>query len=229
VGPWAVKFPEVQLYSCVLTSARAAGDTEPDAALTGLKEVLEDLLLHIRLLLPSRRWSSAYPTPFSCERFFALVVRSISRARRDHLDGPFRSQCMQIAETLMGVSVGAESIRGMPPNTINRFDIETWSAHVTFTVGQSENPMMCSHGHLIRDVQPSGSGCLDCLQLGDTWLQLRMCMACGHVGCCDSSKNKHASRHFGATQHPITRSIEPGETWAWCYLDRLWFERLVFQ
>jgi hypothetical protein len=51
-------------------------------------------------------------------------------------------------------------------------------------------------------------------------------MDCGYVGCCDSSKNKHATKHFLATQHPITRSAEPGEEWAWCYIDKLWFERL---
>ena len=54
-----------------------------------------------------------------------------------------------------------------------------------------------------------------------------MCMQCGYVGCCDSSKNKHALAHFHVTQHPIARSIEPNEEWAWCYVDQLWFERLV--
>jgi uncharacterized UBP type Zn finger protein len=54
-----------------------------------------------------------------------------------------------------------------------------------------------------------------------------MCMECGHVGCCDSSKNKHAIGHFRTTQHPIARSIQPGEEWGWCYIDQVWFERLV--
>src|SRR5882672_1545939 len=96
-----------------------------------------------------------------------------------------------------------------------------------FTVGDPDPRMTCSHVDRIRIVQPSGSDCDDCVVLGDKWLQLRMCMECGYVGCCDSSKNKHAIEHFQATQHPIARSIEPGEQWAWCYVDGLWFERLV--
>ncbi len=94
-------------------------------------------------------------------------------------------------------------------------------------VDQTANPMTCSHVDRIRNVQPSGSGCDDCTRLGDTGQQLRMCMECGHVGCGDSSKNKHAVGHFRTTQHPIARSIEPGEQWAWCYIDQLWFENLV--
>ena len=55
--------------------------------------------------------------------------------------------------------------------------------------------------------------------MGDSWVHLRLCMTCGHVGCCDSSKNKHATKHFHQTQHPIMRSIERGEDWGWCYID----------
>jgi len=94
-------------------------------------------------------------------------------------------------------------------------------------VDQTTNPMTCSHVDRIRNVQPSGLGCDDCTRLGDTVQLLRMCMECGHVGCGDSSTNKHAVGHFRATQHPIARSIEPGEEWAWCYIDQLWFEKLV--
>lgn len=62
-------------------------------------------------------------------------------------------------------------------------------------------------------------GCEECLKTGDDWVHLRLCMSCGHVGCCDSSKNTHATRHFHETQHPVMRSFEPGEVWAWCYVD----------
>jgi uncharacterized UBP type Zn finger protein len=62
--------------------------------------------------------------------------------------------------------------------------------------------------------------CWDCVKLGDGWVHLRMCLTCGHVGCCDSSKNKHASRHFRAAGHPLIRSIQPGERWIWCYVDQ---------
>lgn len=61
--------------------------------------------------------------------------------------------------------------------------------------------------------------CGDCIKTGDSWVHLRMCTECGHVGCCDSSKNKHATKHYHSTKHPVIRSIEPGETWTWCYVD----------
>ncbi|MEO7752595.1 MAG: Na+/H+ antiporter [Terracoccus sp.] len=64
-------------------------------------------------------------------------------------------------------------------------------------------------------------GCEECLRDGTSWVHLRMCLECGHVGCCDSSEGKHADRHFEETQHPVMRSIEPGEAWRWCYVDEL--------
>jgi len=78
----------------------------------------------------------------------------------------------------------------------------------------------CSHLDAVHPVEPSAAGCEDCLKTGDRRVHLRICMSCGHVGCCDSSPNKHATRHFRATKHPIVRSHEPGEDWAWCYADR---------
>jgi hypothetical protein len=62
-------------------------------------------------------------------------------------------------------------------------------------------------------------GCEDCLRTGDRWLHLRMCMTCGHIGCCDSSPNRHARAHAEASGHPIIRSAEPGEDWSFCFLD----------
>jgi hypothetical protein len=66
---------------------------------------------------------------------------------------------------------------------------------------------------------PSAQGCEDCLRIGASWVHLRLCLTCGHVGCCDSSPNRHASAHQRLTGHPIVRSFEPGEDWAWCYVD----------
>lgn len=63
--------------------------------------------------------------------------------------------------------------------------------------------------------------CEECIKMGDTWVHLRLCMDCGHVGCCDSSKNKHATKHFHATKHPVIRSVEPGESWTWCFVDEV--------
>lgn len=82
-------------------------------------------------------------------------------------------------------------------------------------------PQTCKHMKDIRPVKPSAHGCEECLKMGDTWVHLRMCLMCGHVGCCDSSKNKHATKHFHTSHHAIMRSIEPGEDWKWCYVDEL--------
>jgi hypothetical protein len=92
----------------------------------------------------------------------------------------------------------------------------------------SESNEPCSHqtpDHL-HEVTPSALGCEDCLRSGARWVHLRLCTECGHVGCCDSSPNKHATKHFHATQHPIIRSFEPGEEWGWCYVDALYIESL---
>lgn len=81
----------------------------------------------------------------------------------------------------------------------------------------------CSHLDQAQDVTPSMDGCEECIESGDTWVHVRMCLICGHVGCCDSSKNKHARRHYEETGHPLIRSAEPGETWGWCYIDEVYF------
>ena len=78
----------------------------------------------------------------------------------------------------------------------------------------------CKHLNGIKVTEPQTNLCEECVTLGDSWVHLRMCLSCGHVGCCDSSKNKHATRHFRDTGHPLIRSIEAGESWVWCYLDR---------
>jgi uncharacterized UBP type Zn finger protein len=83
----------------------------------------------------------------------------------------------------------------------------------------------CQHLTHLRPVEPrTPKGCEECLQTGASWVHLRLCLTCGHVGCCDSSPNKHATKHFQATQHPLVRSYERGEDWAWCYADQLLIE-----
>ena len=81
----------------------------------------------------------------------------------------------------------------------------------------------CEHVKEIRKVTPSADGCEECLKTGSWWVHLRMCMSCGHIGCCDSSPNGHATAHFRAEQHPIIQSYEPGEDWWWCYIDEVTF------
>jgi uncharacterized UBP type Zn finger protein len=82
----------------------------------------------------------------------------------------------------------------------------------------------CTHLDQIRDVTASADGCEDCLRIGSWWVHLRLCLTCGHVGCCDSSPNTHASKHAASAGHPIVRSLEPGEDWAWCYIDEIVLE-----
>jgi uncharacterized UBP type Zn finger protein len=85
----------------------------------------------------------------------------------------------------------------------------------------------CAHvAHINRHVTPHTRGCEECLALGDSWVHLRLCMECGHVGCCDDSKNRHATKHFHGTHHPIIRSFEPGEGWGWCFVDEVGFAEL---
>jgi CPA2 family monovalent cation:H+ antiporter-2 len=86
---------------------------------------------------------------------------------------------------------------------------------------KAANAAGCTHLAQVRKVTPGTRGCEECLRTGDRWVHLRLCMTCGHVGCCDSSKNKHATKHFRATEHPIVRSLEPGDEWGWCYVDEV--------
>ncbi len=83
---------------------------------------------------------------------------------------------------------------------------------------------LCGHLDTIRDVAPSVDGCEDCVRVGSEWVHLRLCLACGHVGCCDDSPNRHASGHAAQVGHPIVRSWEPGEDWIWCYVDEIGLE-----
>jgi ubiquitin-hydrolase Zn-finger-containing protein len=71
----------------------------------------------------------------------------------------------------------------------------------------------------IRHVKRPAPGCVDCLKIGGTWVHLRACLTCGHIACCDSSPNRHATKHFHTTRHPIIASAEVGEDWTWCYVD----------
>jgi uncharacterized UBP type Zn finger protein len=85
--------------------------------------------------------------------------------------------------------------------------------------------MECMHLDQIRPVRPkTPDGCEECLRTGSGWVHLRLCLSCGHVGCCDSSPGKHASKHYLSDRHPLMRSYEPGEDWAWCYADQVVLE-----
>jgi uncharacterized UBP type Zn finger protein len=83
--------------------------------------------------------------------------------------------------------------------------------------------MTCSHTDHVRvtELPEAVEGCEECLAQGTKWFHLRICLECGQVGCCDSSPERHASKHAGAEDHPLIRSLEPGEDWCWCFLDEV--------
>ncbi|HYM52063.1 MAG TPA: UBP-type zinc finger domain-containing protein [Candidatus Dormibacteraeota bacterium] len=83
--------------------------------------------------------------------------------------------------------------------------------------------VLCRHRDDIKilELPEAVDGCKECLAAGQKWLHLRICLACGHVGCCDDSPHRHATAHANETGHPIIRSLEPGEEWSWCYIDRI--------
>ena len=86
----------------------------------------------------------------------------------------------------------------------------------------------CPHVDQARDVSPrTPNGCEECLKLGWQWVHLRLCQECGHVGCCDQSRGKHATAHYHSTEHAIMKSFQPGEDWSWCYIDELFIEPAV--
>ncbi len=82
----------------------------------------------------------------------------------------------------------------------------------------------CAHLSSIKTVHPSARGCEECLRTGSEWVHLRLCRICGHVGCCDDSPGKHATKHFHATRHPIIEGYDPPEGWGWCYVDEVFID-----
>jgi len=82
----------------------------------------------------------------------------------------------------------------------------------------------CQHIDTIQITSSKERECKECIALGDDWVHLRLCTHCGYIGCCDSSKNKHATKHFKKAGHPIIKSLEWGEHWYWCYVDQVMWE-----
>ncbi len=162
------------------------------------------------------------------ERAFGLVTRGGAR-RHDalSLEPGLRlavGDRMTMRGTAEAFTAAASVFRGgshpsmeeVPLRPREHVDIDP---HQTITLEPTEGT--CAHVSRIRAVHASARGCEECLKTGDAWVHLRICMTCGHVGCCDSSKNKHATGHFRATNHPIVRSLERGEGWGWCYADEV--------
>jgi len=98
------------------------------------------------------------------------------------------------------------------------------STHSIVAISMPSLAERCEHLSDIQQVAPRGTGCEECLALGTQWTELRVCLSCGHVGCCEDSRHAHALQHFEATDHPLIASFERGETWGWCYVHRRYFE-----
>jgi CPA2 family monovalent cation:H+ antiporter-2 len=160
----------------------------------------------------------------------------VERLRRDGIERPHppRGESLRAGDELVLAS-SAEAFAHAAPlfrlGTLDGAALAEATADVRTVVDTDRTVELhpspdagCAHLDQIRPVRPSARGCEDCLRTGDRWVHLRICMTCGHVGCCDSSPNRHATAHHGATAHPVIRSLEPGEAWGWCYGDRLLLE-----
>jgi hypothetical protein len=82
----------------------------------------------------------------------------------------------------------------------------------------------CRHLDSIKKVTPSARGCEECLKIGSTWVHLRICRACGHVGCCDDSPHRHATKHYHTSHHAVIEGYDPPEGWGWCYVDEVFID-----
>lgn len=90
-----------------------------------------------------------------------------------------------------------------------------------WTVRSASDATACTHAAELAVTLEAAGECEDCIREGTRWVHLRRCQHCGHVGCCDSSPQRHASAHWQATSHPVVASAQPGETWGWCYPDQV--------
>ena len=84
----------------------------------------------------------------------------------------------------------------------------------------------CEHFAQATNFEVTATVCSECIEMGSSWVHLRQCLVCGHVGCCDSSPNRHATKHFRTSGHPTIRSAQPGEDWGFCYADDLFVEHV---
>ncbi|HEY0100773.1 MAG TPA: NAD-binding protein, partial [Pyrinomonadaceae bacterium] len=169
------------------------------------------------------------------ESKYGITLRSLRRDG-DVVDDPPADFTLQAGDELVLHATADSFARSAPlfrPQTGNLIDVTSAAAMLSNidnvdgidtdqTMELKPDPAAspaCAHLGMARAVRPRARGCEECLQMGDTWVHLRVCMTCGHVGCCDSSKNRHASKHYPATDHPIIKSLERGEDWAWCFAD----------
>ena len=165
-----------------------------------------ELVRGVREDLPILARTQFYPDALELKRAGATVVTS------EEVES-----VVPLLSTLLdayGTKRGSEAARALLLEVIPNVSTETLELKP-----EERRSDACTHQERTKVVTPEADVCLECVAQGDTWVHLRVCMTCGHVGCCDSSKNKHATAHFEAVEHPIIKSLEKGETWSYCYVD----------
>ena len=226
----------VQLFTRVLTEYRVSLDEIDDHVTTvraggyaALRTGLEDIPLVVCedldqecfdtrtfRLQPGTKALGQTATEFAAATGIAVTAVERNGNVIDDLSGVVLAAGDQVTArgSASGFAGAAPALRGDRPN------VPTAPPRV---VSMSEEQRKgCQHAATVNaEMTSSATGCEDCLRLGDSWVELRICMSCGGVRCCDSSKNRHATRHYESSQHPIIKSYQPAELWAWCYPDRL--------
>jgi CPA2 family monovalent cation:H+ antiporter-2 len=158
-----------------------------------------------------------------------LLVESLRRGTITQ-PSPAQEETIDVGDELVLAGTAEGFSRAAPLFRVGTLDAVAMTAATadTGTVVDTEKTFVldakdagCDHVSQTRPVTASARGCEDCLRIGARWIHLRLCMTCGHVGCCDSSPNKHATAHYRSVGHPIIKSLEPGEDWGWCYPDEL--------
>lgn len=212
---------EIETHVHSLRAHGYAALLEPSERPSVVCEDLDDDCMHLRKVTiragaPAARQSLDLP---ALQGEYGLRVQGIQRNGEVITDLPTTLE-LQPGDRLLLLGSAEQFVRS---GDLFRVSIITDGAGmpvVSQAPQQQAQAGTCTHTNFIQLVSSDAQGCEECLKLGDTWVHLRMCLTCGHVGCCDSSKNKHATRHFQETGHPIIQSFEPGEDWRWCYIDK---------
>jgi hypothetical protein len=158
-----------------------------------------------------------------CPRNFVLASTQALDANVTGITGALSGQWIQEARPEFDIEQLAKFFNHLFLFTSNK---HKGNYAVSYHMGNKENSQSCDHlEQSNQNTQArTPNGCEECLQIGSPWVHLRLCLSCGHVGCCDQSINKHGTKHFHSTRHPVIRSYEPGESWKWCFVDEVFTE-----
>jgi thioredoxin reductase (NADPH) len=184
-------------------------------------EEMRHAIRHLFLFIgadPNTTWLSGSGVRLD-DKGFVRTGANILRPLETSLPGVFAIgdvRAGSVKRVAAAVGEGAQVVAAL-----HAFLAEAAQRRTSFQYRETVMSDDCSHVDDIRDVTPSALGCEECLKIGSEWLHLRLCRTCGHVGCCDDSPNRHATKHFHATRHPIIEGYDPPEGWGWCYVDEV--------